>query len=164
MYLASGWKDYAILDAGNGDKFERWADVTLLRPDPQAVWTMDERVCERADAVYHRSSSGGGHWEYKRQLPEQRREQAHLGIHGNDGDPVDRQGIAGEHRRRVREPVPEMPGHPGQAVLSFRVHGRDLHLGEIPLRRRRRNVFPTPGSAGAKEGNGCQDQVFTHFP
>ena len=71
MYLASGWKDYAILDAGSGDKFERWGTVTLLRPDPQAVWTMDARAYERADAVYHRSSSGGGHWEYKRELPEQ---------------------------------------------------------------------------------------------
>ena len=71
MYLASGWKDYAILDAGNGDKLERWGDVTLLRPDPQAVWTMDPRADARADAVYHRSSSGGGHWEYQRTLPEQ---------------------------------------------------------------------------------------------
>ena len=71
MYLASGWKDYAILDAGNGDKLERWGGVTLLRPDPQAVWTMSERAAERADAIYHRSSSGGGHWEYKKDLPEQ---------------------------------------------------------------------------------------------
>ena len=70
MYLASGWKAYEILDAGNGDKLERWGDVTLLRPDPQAVWTMDGAE-RRADAVYHRSASGGGHWEYKKQLPEQ---------------------------------------------------------------------------------------------
>ena len=70
MYLASGWKTYEILDAGNGDKLERWGDVTLLRPDPQAVWTMDGAEA-RADAVYHRSASGGGHWEYKKQLPEQ---------------------------------------------------------------------------------------------
>ena len=41
MYLADGWQDFEILDAGNGDKLERWGDVTLLRPDPQAVWTMD---------------------------------------------------------------------------------------------------------------------------
>ena len=71
MYLASGWKDYAILDAGNGFKLERWGGVTLLRPDPQAVWTMDGRAADRADAVYFRSNSGGGHWEYKKTLPEQ---------------------------------------------------------------------------------------------
>ena len=70
MYLASGWNAYEILDAGNGDKLERWGDVTLLRPDPQAIWTMRDAAA-RADAVYYRSASGGGHWEYKKQLPEQ---------------------------------------------------------------------------------------------
>ena len=50
MYLADGWKDYTLLDAGNGDKLERWGDVTLLRPDPQAVWPM---AAHTADAVYH---------------------------------------------------------------------------------------------------------------
>lgn len=67
MYLSDGWRDYKILDAGNGNKLERWGDVTLLRPDPQAVWTMDEVNC---DARYIRSSSGGGHWEFARNLPE----------------------------------------------------------------------------------------------
>ncbi|EOS72197.1 hypothetical protein C819_04366, partial [Lachnospiraceae bacterium 10-1] len=36
-------------------------------PDPQAVWTMQDAPC---DATYIRSSSGGGHWEYQKQLPE----------------------------------------------------------------------------------------------
>ncbi len=67
MYLADGWKDYALLDAGNGKKLERWKDVTLLRPDPTAVWSMEE---QNADAVYIRSTTGGGHWEYARALPE----------------------------------------------------------------------------------------------
>ena len=68
MYLADGWKDYELLDAGGGNKLERWGDVTLLRPDPQAIWPMrDDPPC---DAVYHRSSTGGGAWEFFRQLPE----------------------------------------------------------------------------------------------
>lgn len=67
MYLADGWKDFALLDAGNGNKLERWKDVTLLRPDPQAIWPMEE---QQADAVYLRSAEGGGHWEYQRPLPE----------------------------------------------------------------------------------------------
>ena len=67
MYLADGWQDFEILDAGNGDKLERWGSYTLLRPDPQAVWPMGEH---RADAVYFRSQSGGGHWEFQRDLPE----------------------------------------------------------------------------------------------
>ncbi|MDO4571935.1 MAG: class I SAM-dependent methyltransferase [Clostridia bacterium] len=67
MYLAEEWKDFALLDAGGGMKLERWKDVTLLRPDPQAVWPMEART---ADAVYIRAATGGGHWEYHRSLPE----------------------------------------------------------------------------------------------
>ena len=67
MYLSDGWKDYALLDAGGGMKLERWGDVTLLRPDPQAVWPME---AHEADAVYLRAATGGGHWEYRRALPE----------------------------------------------------------------------------------------------
>ena len=69
MYLASSWRDYEILDAGGGDKLERWGDVTLLRPDPQAVWPMAASLKD-VDAKYIRSNSGGGYWDYKRELPE----------------------------------------------------------------------------------------------
>ena len=67
MFLADGWNDFRVLDAGGGMKLERWKQVTLLRPDPQAVWPMAE--CE-ADAVYIRSETGGGHWQMQKQLPE----------------------------------------------------------------------------------------------
>ena len=69
MYLASEWLDYEIIDAGGGDKLERWGGVTLLRPDPQAVWPMAASARD-VDARYIRSSTGGGHWEYRRELPE----------------------------------------------------------------------------------------------
>lgn len=68
MYLAQAWQDYEILDAGNGNKYERWGDVRLLRPDPQAIWPMKEPAA--VDARYLRSATGGGHWEYTRTLPE----------------------------------------------------------------------------------------------
>lgn len=68
MYLAEAWQDYEILDAGNGNKLERWGQVRLLRPDPQAVWPMAEP--RGVDARYIRSASGGGHWEYAKALPE----------------------------------------------------------------------------------------------
>ena len=68
MYLANAWQDYEILDAGNGNKLERWGQVRLLRPDPQAVWPMQEP--RSVDARYIRSASGGGHWEYTKTLPD----------------------------------------------------------------------------------------------
>ncbi|MDO4493772.1 MAG: class I SAM-dependent methyltransferase [Clostridia bacterium] len=68
MYLADGWKDYRIFDAGDGNKLERWGKVVLLRPDPQAAWPMERKM--PCDAVYHRSATGGGAWEFNRDLPD----------------------------------------------------------------------------------------------
>lgn len=68
MFLADKWLDYEIIDAGGDEKLERWGDVVLLRPDPQAIWPMKQP--KRMDAHYIRSSSGGGSWTYFRQLPE----------------------------------------------------------------------------------------------
>lgn len=68
MYLANNWLDYEIIDAGNDEKLERWGDVVLLRPDPQAIWPMKQPG--HVDAHYIRSNSGGGSWNYYKQLPE----------------------------------------------------------------------------------------------
>ena len=38
MLIADKWQDYELLDAGGGEKLERWGDALLLRPDPQAIW------------------------------------------------------------------------------------------------------------------------------
>lgn len=71
MYTSGKWKDYEIIDAGDGNKLERWGGVTLLRPDPQAVWPMAQNTLSRVlpDAVYNRSNTGGGAWTYNKSLP-----------------------------------------------------------------------------------------------
>ena len=38
MKISTDWKDYECLDAGNGEKLERWGNVVLSRPDPQIIW------------------------------------------------------------------------------------------------------------------------------
>ena len=72
MFLADGWKDYRILDCSDGEKLEIWGDKILVRPDPQIVWRSDKSREEwkKADAVYHRSKTGGGSWECFSKLPE----------------------------------------------------------------------------------------------
>ena len=71
MFIASGWKDYEVLDTGDGEKLERWNDILLRRPDPQAIWPKQApELWGRADAWYHRSTKGGGEWEFFRKLPE----------------------------------------------------------------------------------------------
>ena len=71
MWIADQWRDYELLDCGNGEKLERWGDQYLVRPDPQAIWATPRRnpAWRRANARYLRSQSGGGHWE-KKALPE----------------------------------------------------------------------------------------------
>ena len=73
MLLADDWNDYELIDAGGGEKLERWGRYILRRPDPQAIWpvTGNGKAWKTVDAHYHRSSSGGGKWEYFTKLPAQ---------------------------------------------------------------------------------------------
>ncbi|MDO5564528.1 MAG: class I SAM-dependent methyltransferase [Eubacteriales bacterium] len=63
MYISNRWKDFEVLDAGDGEKIERWKDVILVRPDPQVIWHTDKSKWKKINAIYHRSSKGGGEWE-----------------------------------------------------------------------------------------------------
>ncbi|MBR5485916.1 MAG: class I SAM-dependent methyltransferase [Oscillospiraceae bacterium] len=66
MRIAENWKDFEVLDTTSGEKLERWGDVLLARPDPQIIWkTPKSKQWEKANARYHRSSSGGGQWQVK---------------------------------------------------------------------------------------------------
>jgi len=71
MEIASSWEDYRILDAGDGEKIERWGEVVLRRPDPQVIWPWSgpESIREQVQAHYHRSRSGGGEWEMRTRIP-----------------------------------------------------------------------------------------------
>ena len=72
MRYTKDWKDYELLDCSEGERLERWGKVILIRPDPQIIWSTpkDHPMWKHADARYVRSSQGGGHWEYRRELPE----------------------------------------------------------------------------------------------
>lgn len=72
IQIANHWKDYELLDSGDGEKLERWGKFILRRPDPQIIWPRQgsNSLWESVDAHYHRSSGGGGNWEYNTKLPE----------------------------------------------------------------------------------------------
>ena len=65
------WKDYELIDCSDGERLERWNNIILIRPDPQVIWKTPKNnpLWKKADAVYHRSKSGGGAWEVKTKLP-----------------------------------------------------------------------------------------------
>ncbi len=66
MFVADGWADYEILDTSGGEKLERWGKYLLVRPDPQVIWNTERRDgrWRKINARYHRSTSGGGEWEF----------------------------------------------------------------------------------------------------
>ncbi len=72
MWLADGWKDYEVIDTSMGEKLERWGEYILVRPDPQVIWDTPHEAPQwkRKNAHYHRSSKGGGQWEFIN-LPQQ---------------------------------------------------------------------------------------------
>lgn len=72
MWIADHWKDYEVIDTSCGEKLERWGRYILLRPDPQVIWKTEKTVPEwnHLNGHYHRSSKGGGEWEFFR-LPEE---------------------------------------------------------------------------------------------
>ena len=72
MLLADHWNDYEVLDCSGGEKLERWGEYTLIRPDPQVIWNTPRDLpgWRSPNAHYHRSSRGGGEWEFF-DLPEQ---------------------------------------------------------------------------------------------
>lgn len=72
MRIAKKWEQYSILDTSSEEKLEDWNGVKLIRPDPQIIWKTpkNENLWNSADGHYHRSSSGGGSWEYRNSKPQ----------------------------------------------------------------------------------------------
>lgn len=72
MWLADQWKDYEVIDCSKGEKLERWGDYLLVRPDPQVIWDTPKKETgwRKMNGHYHRSSKGGGEWEFF-QLPKE---------------------------------------------------------------------------------------------
>ena len=72
MLICNDFQDYECIDASCGMKYERWGKYYLLRPDPQVVWDNGDLFSKyegKIDAIYHRSSKGGGSWETIHPLP-----------------------------------------------------------------------------------------------
>lgn len=67
------WKDYELLDTGDGEKLERFGRFVLRRPEPQAVWSRtwhESEWAKRADATFRQEGSASGRWDMKRKMPD----------------------------------------------------------------------------------------------
>lgn len=72
LLLADEWNEYELIDSGGGEKLERWGEYILRRPDPQAIWPLVQEwdMWKKPHGHYHRSSQGGGNWEFYKRTPE----------------------------------------------------------------------------------------------
>ncbi|MEA3325782.1 MAG: class I SAM-dependent methyltransferase [Chloroflexota bacterium] len=71
LLKSNTWQDYELLDSGYGKTLERFGPYTLVRPEPQAIWSrgLPKEDWENADALMvPTSGEHGGYWEYHRQI------------------------------------------------------------------------------------------------
>lgn len=68
--IAEPWSDWGLIDCGNGQKLERYGKVTVVRPEPQAMWPRS-RDDWNPDASFVPASDeeGGGRWVHHRPVP-----------------------------------------------------------------------------------------------
>lgn len=69
---STGWKDYELLDSGNGRKLERYGAYRFVRPESQALWQpkLAPTVWENVDGVFQESANKDqSQWKLKHNLP-----------------------------------------------------------------------------------------------
>lgn len=77
----ASWTDYELIDSGDGEKLERFGKYTLIRPEPQAIWSRvlsEQEWNKLASARFQReqkdkfrfSDDVNGGWKKLREIPE----------------------------------------------------------------------------------------------
>lgn len=71
LKVSDNWKDYECIDASDGEKVERYGTIILRRPDPQIIWggSKNTNLWNDIHGHYFRSDKGGGHWKFKKKVP-----------------------------------------------------------------------------------------------
>ena len=74
------WKEYELIDSGHFEKLERFGELTLIRPEPQAIWSPslpEKEWSKLAHARFVRDSSKSrvrtgaeDGWKYLRKVPQ----------------------------------------------------------------------------------------------
>ncbi len=70
---AANWRDYELLDSGNGQKLERFGKYIFSRPESQAMWSraLPASAWNNVHAVFQPSGEeSGGHWDFKKKVDE----------------------------------------------------------------------------------------------
>lgn len=80
-YPSLSWKDYELLDSGNGEKLERFGNYVLSRPEPKALWdkSMSQQEWNKLTHTHFRPGAGfgkagkedSGTWERLKRMDDQ---------------------------------------------------------------------------------------------
>jgi len=84
------WRDYALLDSGDGLKLERFGPYVMARPEAQATWGRSLPVAEweQADAVFKATGEeSGGHWDFRTKIAGEWEMTYPLQAQPGEGDP-----------------------------------------------------------------------------
>ena len=70
------WKDYSLVDSGDGKKLERFGNYLFSRPEPQALWSpkLPINEWEKSSGTFLSSSNplnedATSKWSLKKHLP-----------------------------------------------------------------------------------------------
>jgi 23S rRNA (cytosine1962-C5)-methyltransferase len=71
VLVTQAWPDYALIDSGNGRKYERYGKYHFIRPEAQALWA-PKLASWAADAEFIGGSDedGGGKWHFTSAVPD----------------------------------------------------------------------------------------------
>jgi len=75
ILIADDWRDYRLLDSGNGAKLEQVGPYRFVRPEPQALWrpALPAADWDSADAIFAPAGvddEDAGRWRFNRELPQ----------------------------------------------------------------------------------------------
>ena len=80
-YPDTNWRDYELLDSGNGEKLERFGSYILSRPEPKALWdkSLSEKDWQRLTHTHFKPGAGfgkagkedSGTWERLKKMDDQ---------------------------------------------------------------------------------------------
>ena len=71
LFSPDNWVDYELIDCGNLEKLERFNQITIRRPEPQALWDKvfsEHEWNKSADVVFIQKGSHSGEWKKQRPI------------------------------------------------------------------------------------------------
>ena len=60
QYPGNFWKDYELVDSGEGEKLERFGNYYMIRPEPKALWGRSMSLGEWERMAHTRFRPGAG--------------------------------------------------------------------------------------------------------